>query len=63
MILVVKQPLGPPAYIYLSVQNLDLLRRTAGNIKDPLFRFFEREVRLTLDACYMHDQFLCLIIF
>ena len=32
---------------FLFLQVLDILRRTADNIKDPLFRFFEREVRNT----------------
>ena len=42
---------------HACMQCLDVLRRTAENIKDPLFRFFEREVRekhrawLSLSLC------------
>ncbi len=29
---------------HFFLQSIDILKRTAENIKDPLFRFFEREV-------------------
>ena len=59
-------PLSPAAHLFLflflystltlshpplPLQSLDVLRRTADNIKDPLFRFFEREVKNLLTAC------------
>ena len=31
-------------WLQIIPDKLDVLRRTADNIKDPLFRFFEREV-------------------
>ena len=31
-------------WLKIIPQSLHVLRRTADNIKDPLFRFFEREV-------------------
>lgn len=31
-------------WLQIVPDKLDTLRRTAENIKDPLFRFFEREV-------------------
>ena len=33
------------AYVF-PLQSLGILKRTADNLKDPLFRFFEREVSL-----------------
>lgn len=30
--------------IHFMLQSLNILRRSAENIKDPLFRFFEREI-------------------
>ena len=33
-------------WLSMVPRTLDVLRRTADNIKDPLFRFFEREVRV-----------------
>ena len=40
---------GRKCYIlpyFFPLQSLGILRRTADNLKDPLFRFFEREVSL-----------------
>ena len=31
-------------WLKIIPQSLHVLRRTANNIKDPLFRFFEREI-------------------
>ena len=44
---------------FFLFQTLDVLRRTAENIKDPLFRFFEREVshfsaETQIQSCYTY---------
>ena len=40
-------------WLSMVPQSLDVLRRTADNIKDPLFRFFEREVSYSKPPCHV----------
>ena len=38
-------------WLSMVPKSLEVLRRTADNIKDPLFRFFEREVSIRKNYC------------
>lgn len=54
------------SWLKLIPQSLHTLRRTVDNIKDPLYRYFEREVRsmtphsFISPTCFFSSWLLCL---